>query len=276
LGEGILWNEIERAIWWTDIQERRLHRCALGEKRPQIFALSERLGSFGFVAQDDRLIAAFESGIAFYQPKTGAIEWITRIAHDAANVRLNDGRVDRRGCFWAGSMVEGGGEPKGKLYRVGRGGQVTTHLDQIGISNSLCFSPDGKHVYFADTPRRTIWRFDQTEAGALSNRRVFAQTPEGAFPDGSNVDAAGFVWNAQWGASKVVRYAPDGSIDFEVVVPASQPTCVAFGGDGLDLLLVSSAREDLDEKALAREPQAGDVFVYQTNVRGLVEPRYIW
>jgi L-arabinonolactonase len=183
--------------------------------------------------------------------------------------------VDRCGRVWAGSMVEGKGAATGKLYCLCKG-KTAVHLTGIHICNSVCFSPDGRHMYFADTPHRMILRFDiDAHTGALSNRSVFVETPRGAFPDGSAVDAQGHVWNAHWGAGRVVRYAPDGSISGSIALPATQPTCVAFGGDQLDLLFVTSAREGLGTEALAQQPQAGDVFIYQVEVQGLPESRYL-
>ena len=149
------------------------------------------------------------------------------------------------------------------------------HLTGIAISNSICFSPDGRHLYFADTPHRLILRYDIDRGDRRDlQSAVFARTPPGAFPDGSNVDAEGHLWNAQWGAGRVVRYAPDGSISGAIDVPASQVSCVAFGGADLDLLFVTSARVDLSPAALEREPHAGDLFVYKVNVKGLAEPRF--
>jgi sugar lactone lactonase YvrE len=189
-------------------------------------------------------------------------------------VRFNDGRVDRQGRFWAGSMVEGFGEPTGKLYCLAKG-VSEEHLTGISICNSLCFSPDGRHMYFADSPRRTILKFVlDADTGALSNRLAFARTPRGAFPDGSNVDSDGHLWNAQWGAGCVVRYAPDGTVSGRVELPVTQPTCVAFGGEAFDLLFVTSAREGLDAATLTTQPQAGDVFIFQTDITGCKESRY--
>lgn len=276
LGEGVLWDADRARLWWTDIQERQLLRYDPATRALERFALPERLGSFGFVAGDGRIVAAFESGFALYHPDSGRIEWLARPAHDGPDIRFNDGRVDRQGRFWAGTMIEKGGVPRGKLYCLQGGGEARAQATDIGISNSLCFSPDGRGVYFADTPTRTIFRFDLDPAsGTLSNRRIFAQTPEGAFPDGANVDSEGFVWSAHWGAGRVVRYAPSGEVDATIETPASQPTCVAFGGEHLDLLFVTSAREGLDEAALQRQPHAGDVFVYKLAARGLLDPRYV-
>jgi L-arabinonolactonase len=275
LGEGVAWDPVHEYLWWTDIQERKLYRYDPVGGSLKNYALPERLASFGFVENSERLIGAFESGFALYDPESGQIEWVVRPEHGAPDVRFNDGRVDRRGRFWAGSMTEGRGPPRGKLYCLeGRRAQV--HLNNIAISNSLCFSPDGKHLYFADTPHREILRYDMDAVtGHLSNRLTFVRTPPGAFPDGSNVDAAGYLWNAHWGAGRVVRYAPDGSVRHEIEIPTSQPTCIAFGGKSLDLLFVSSAREGLTPKSLRSEPHAGDLFVYRTEVRGLAEPRFV-
>ena len=274
LGEGVLWDDRTGRVLWTDIQERRLYRYEPKRRQLDQFDVPERLGSFGLIEGDERLVAAFESGFAFYHPESGALQWIERPPHAAHNVRFNDGRVDRSGRFWAGSMVEGSGEPHGKLYCLNRG-RAQAHLTGIAISNSVCFSPDGRHAYFADTPHRTIWRFDShAPSGALSNRTVFAQTPRGAYPDGSNVDAEGRVWNAQWGGSRVVCYATDGSQSGSLDLPVSQPTCVAFGGDELNWLFVTTARQDLKSEDLARQPHAGDLFIYEVEARGLPEPRY--
>ena len=143
-------------------------------------------------------------------------------------------------------------------------------FDGISITNSTSFSPSGDRLYFADSPAQEIVSYDlDTATGEISNRRSFARLPEGAFPDGSDVDADGRLWNAEWGAGRVTGYNPDGSIFAQLSVPASQASCVTFGGKDLDLLFVTSARADLDEEQLANEPQAGDVFIYRSPVKGL-------
>jgi sugar lactone lactonase YvrE len=273
LGEGVSWDALGQRVWWTDIQERRLFRYDPVRRALQRFDLPERLGSFAFVAGSDKLLAAFESGFALYGPESGELTWIERPAHDAANMRFNDGRVDRQGRFWAGSMVEGKGRPSGKLYCL-RDGNAHVRITGIAISNSISFSPDGKYLYFADTPQRRISRYEVDAAtGELSREQLFTRTPQGAFPDGSHVDAQGHLWNAHWGAGCIVRYAPDGSISGGFAVPATQPTCVAFGGPDFDLLFVTSAREGLGSEALALQPNAGDLFIYKTEVRGLADAR---
>lgn len=120
-----------------------------------------------------------------------------------------------------------------------------------------------------------IVRYDiDAASGTIGNRQMFAKTPKGAYPDGANVDTEGYLWSAHWGAGRVVRYAPDGSISAIVEIPTTQVTCIAFGGAALDLLFVTPARERMSEATLAERPHAGDVFVYQVNVKGLPDPRF--
>ncbi|HEY3732049.1 MAG TPA: SMP-30/gluconolactonase/LRE family protein [Steroidobacteraceae bacterium] len=278
-GEGVLWDARRQALWWTDIPGRRLHRYDWNTRSQRTFETPERVGSFGLVAGSNQLITAFESGIALYDP-TGAsgsagLTWLARPQAGIRGIRFNDGRVDRRGRFWCGTMVEEAGiTERGNLYSID-GSQLQCHLRGVRISNGLCMSRDGGQLYFADSGARTIHVYDLIEPeGLLGKPRLFVQTPEGALPDGAAVDAEGHLWSAHWGAGCIVRYAPDGRLERTLPVPASQPTCVCFGGPNLDLLFVTSAREGLDAARLAHEPQAGHVFVYHTGVGGLPEEEY--
>jgi L-arabinonolactonase len=277
LGEGILWDSRREVLWWTDIQRRRLHRYYPGSGAMQTLDTPERVGSFGLVAGSEELIAAFESGIALYHPLEKTVKWLARPQAQVAGVRFNDGRVDRRGRFWSGTMVEGAGSTaRGNVYSVDNTGTARCQISDVRISNSLCMSPDGTLLYFADSPTRTINVYELAEPeGVLGPPRVFARTPEGSVPDGATVDEDGCVWSAHWGGACVVRYTPDGRVDRTIEVPATQPTCVCFGGADLDLLFVTSARENLDAATLQGERHAGDVFVYRTGVKGLPEQEYL-
>ena len=278
LGEGVLWNVRTARLWWTDIQGRRLFRYDPVTRTLDRIETPERVGSFAFVGGADRLIVAFESGLALFDASDRSVEWLYRLEPGSVPTRFNDGRTDRQGRFWAGTMVEGDGlPPLGRLHCIDQKGRVSLHADPVRISNALCTSPDGSRLYFADSPQRTIFAYDLDRiSGFLTNRRVFAQTPQGAFPDGATVDCDGFVWNAHWGAGRIVRYAPDGTVDRVVDVPASQPSCVAFGGPDLNLLFVTSARDGLKEDALSRQPSAGNLFVYRTDVTGLPDADFIF
>lgn len=276
LGEGIVWDGESRRVLWTDIHARRLHRYDPATDALETFATPERLCSFGLVQGRAELIAAFESGIGFHTPGTDGIAWLHRPTFAAPGIRFNDGRVDRQGRFWCGTMSEAETPAAvGSLYRLDRNGSASVHESGIAISNGICWSPDGTRFYFADSPLRTIFVYDfDPGTGRIANRRVFAHTPDGAYPDGANVDSQGHVWSAHWGAGCVVRYAPDGTVSARIDVPARQPTCVAFGGPDLDRLFVTSAREGLNADALLGQPHSGDVFVYKIPVPGLPDARY--
>ncbi|MGH1370443.1 MAG: SMP-30/gluconolactonase/LRE family protein [Cellvibrionaceae bacterium] len=281
LGEGIQWRAKDASIWWTDIQQKTLYRAAWPSAEIERYSMPERLCSFAFHDQGDSILAAFESGLARLTPPNGGIEWLYKTSTLASNTRLNDGRVDRQGRFWVGSMVEpikDRDKPVAELYCFeGKPGEPPRICERdIWISNGLCWSPEGDVMYFADSPRQTIYRYDfEGDSGIMSNRRVFATTPDGAYPDGANVDANGNLWSAHWGAGQVVCYSPDGAILGTVKTPASQPSCIAFGGVNRELLFVTSARENLSPEALESEPDAGNVFVYELSgalaVEGMAE-----
>ena len=278
LGEGLVWDERLQCLWFVDILESKLSRLDGGSFDITTFDLPERLGCFGLTADPGRLVCAFASGFAFYEPANSQIDWIAKVEPDYQGVRMNDGRVDRQGRFWAGSMVEDeelAPDRRAVFYRLDpeSGAEPIAMFDGISVTNSTSFSPNGDRLYFADSPTQEIVSYDlDIESGAISNRRSFARLPEGAFPDGSDVDAEGRLWNAEWGAGRVTAYNPDGSIFTQLSVPASQTSCVTFGGKDLDLLFVTSARADLGDERLLQEPQAGDVFIYHSPVKGLPAP----
>lgn len=285
LGEGIQAHPSGKEIWWTDIQKNRLFRYVLEKDELKEFSAPEAICSFAFVTGknglDENLLVAFASGIAYFNPHTQAIRWVHKDLKDVINQRLNDGRVDRQGRFWVGSMSLISEEyatqvGRGELFKFDEIENLSTHETNIHISNGTCWSPDSDIMYFADSPRNEIYRytFDATK-GEASQRKLFHKTPPGAFPDGACVDSQGYLWSAHWGANKVVRYNTQGEIDYEVFVPASQVSCVCFAGEHLDLLCVTSARQDMSPEALDNEPQAGDVFIYKTNVQGLPENTYL-
>jgi L-arabinonolactonase len=276
VGEGILWDWRRQLLWWTDIQGRRLYRHDWQQQMLKVLEIPERLGCFGLIAGSERLIAAFASGIALYDTEQASLEWLTLPEPLGPGLRFNDGRVDRRGRFWTGTMVEGGeNTARASLYSVAGRGPVKSQLGGISISNGMCHSPDGTRLYFADSPTRTIYEYELHEPeGTLGPPRLFAQTPEGAYPDGATVDADGCIWSAHWGAGCVVRYTPDGRIDRTLRVPTCQPSCVCFAGPDLDVLCVTSAHEGLDAVVRDAEPHAGDVFLYRAGVQGLRESEY--
>lgn len=279
LGECILWDDRNALIYWTDVPGKRLYRYDPVSEALDHSDVDEDLCSFCFVEDSDELLCAFRSGFAMMNRDGSERRWLHRIDH-SDQLRLNDGRVDRQGRFWCGSLVNDVEAARsaglsGKLYRVAAGGSISQHLDGIEISNGLSWSPDGATMYFADTGKRELYAFDfDTGNGTLDKKRVFATTCAPCGPDGSTVDADGFQWNAEWGRGRVVRYATDGSIDLVLELPVSHVTCVAFGGAELGDLYVTTATYGLSSRQRKAEPEAGNVFVYETPFRGLTESRF--
>jgi L-arabinonolactonase len=271
LGEGVLWDGRTQSTIWTDIQSSRFWHWQPGSN-PASVPLPQRLGSFALTDTPGRYIGAFEHGFASFAPTTGAFQMLSPVTNEHAHLRLNDGRVDRNGTFWAGSMAEAKGDPLGSLWRYDGDDKATPFIQGIKIPNSLCWNRDGSQMYFADSPRQTIWRYayDAT-LGPVGDPQVFATTTGNRYPDGSCIDSEDHLWNAQWGSGEVVRYRPDGSIERRIEVPVSQPSCPAFGGPDLNLLMITTARVDLTPGQLAKQPLAGALFVYETGVVGLDE-----
>lgn len=275
LGEGPVWCSLERALYWVDIHAPAVHRLEPATGATATWAVPEEVGSLA-LRRPGGLLVALRSGLAFLDPATGAVTPAAAPEPDRPDNRLNDGKCDRRGRFWVGSMRAGPRQPTGALYRVDPDLRCHRVLDGITVPNSLAFSPDDRTLYFADTPTRTIFAFDLDVAtGTVANRRVFATVAEGlGFPDGSTVDAEGFLWNAHWDGWRLTRYAPDGRVDRVVELPVQRPTSCAFGGPGLDVLYVTSSRQRLTEDDLRRGPLAGGLFALDPGVRGLPEPRF--
>jgi sugar lactone lactonase YvrE len=276
LGEGVSWRESDQTLWWTDIQEKALFKISWPDGRLRKFDLPNRLGSFGFVEDDDsRLVCAFENGFAYYRPDSGKLDWIAQPKQLREGRRLNDGRVAPDGSFWCGSMLEDGTDQDTDtgLYQL-KDGQAQLLISGLRISNGLAWSHLGDEMYFSDSHRQLIFRtaYPVTPFEA-SQYEVFAHLKCGA-PDGAAVDKAGRYWAAIWGESCVRCYLPNGEVLLEADVPAQQPTCVAFGGASKDLLFVTSALEGLSEEALASSPSSGNVFVFQTDTAGATTHRF--
>jgi L-arabinonolactonase len=274
LGEGVIWDAAHQRLWWTDIDGKMLYRYAPSTGQLEQWQTPHRLACMAPVAKQDYLVVAFADGFAWYHPKEGKLEWIKHLEQDNSGTRMNDGRTDRQGRFWAGSMVTDAtaADYQGSLYCLDQELHIRKTIDDLQITNSLCWSPDSQLLYHCDTPKRRINRYDfDAASGELSNKQVFIHTEPACYPDGSIVDDQGYLWNAQWGASQVVRYAPDGSVDLVLEIPTSQPTCVAFGGENLDLLFVTSAHQGMNQAARQQDPQAGNLFVFKTPYKGLVE-----
>jgi L-arabinonolactonase len=273
LGEGVVWSPTHGEVQWTDIFGRRFwtYSPENGESRSR--ALPDRLACFAPLGGSS-MLAGFTGGLEVFDLASGARRPIAAIERDRPTTRLNDGKLDRRGRLVFGTMDEdpAGAKPIGQIWSYAAGSEPRVLASGIRIANSIAFSPDGRRMYFADTPQKRIRCYDyDLDTGELSGERTFAAVEGPGFPDGSAVDADGCLWNAEWGGGRVVRYTPDGHVDRVVSLSCSRVTCCAFGGAKLERLFVTSARTGLDAAALAAEPHAGALFAFDVGVQGLLD-----
>ena len=272
LGESPIWDEREQALYWVDIRRPAIRRLDYASGEVATWPLPELVGSIALV-DDGRLLVALGADVALFDTATGRMQPVATLPLRLPGHRFNDGRCDRTGRFWVGTMHNLTRGPEGVLYRLGVDGFESV-LDRLCIPNSLCWSPDGRTMYFADSLRYSIDAYDVDPATGLPGaRRTMARTDPPGFPDGSTVDADGGVWNAEFNSSRLVRYAPDGSIDRMVALPVPRPTCCAFGGPDLDVLFVTTASQNLTDDELRAQPLAGALLRLDVGMRGLPEPR---
>jgi L-arabinonolactonase len=219
------------------------------------------------------MVAAFADGFAVFDPRTGRRDDIAAFESDLPQTRLNDGRTDRQGRFIAGGMDEKDLKPLSSVWRLDADLTLTKLFGSVRCANSTCFSPDGRTMYFADSPECEIVAFDyEPETGSVSRRRRLASFPKDrGVPDGSCVDTEGFIWNAVWEGYRVDRFAPDGALDRSIEVPVKKPTCVAFGGRDLDTIFITTSRLGSAPELLEREPSSGGLYAVRPGVKGLVD-----
>jgi L-arabinonolactonase len=280
LGEGPLWDTVEQALYWVDITGRLIHRFDPATGRDRTWATPEDVGSLA-LRERGGMVVALRSGFHFFDPETGHFQPIVdpeadRWGADGPGSRFNDGKPDRQGRFWAGSVPDGFAPPVGALYRLDRDLSCRRMVEGIACANALCWSPDGRIMYFGDSMANVIWAWDFDPAeGEIRNRRVFVQPSKGEGEiDGATVDAEGCVWVAQWGGWRVVRYDPRGRIDRVVMMPVRKPSCPAFGGARLDVIYVTTAAIRISPDEPPADPLDGALFAFEPGVKGVAESRF--
>lgn len=274
-GEGAVWDDATGRLLWTDIEGRALwwHEPTSGGSGK--IALAERLCCFA-PRRNGGLLCGFASGFAYLDMETMVVDPIAAFEADNPETRLNDGRTDRFGNFVAGGMNEVSARHDSSVVRLTAGGALERLIEGVSCANSICFSPDGSRMYFADTPRRKI-HFYHYDAQALPDApagMLVDMKGEPGLPDGSCVDAEGGVWNAEWAGGRVVRIAPDGTVDRIIEMPVGKPTCCAFGGASFDTLFITTSRLGENEESVLSNPLQGSLFAVKPGVRGLPDTPY--
>lgn len=273
LGECPLWAPQEALLYWLDIESRAVHRLDPATGTDESQSLDVRPGSMVLTPDPGRFLMGAENELGWYDWATNQFAPIKDLEEPGTGNRLNDGRTDRQGRYWVGSMFQrsSAGIASGMLHRVDRDLTAATVRWDIGVANGIAFSPDGRTMYFADTPTETIWQFDYDVAtGEQFNSRLFfdfADLP--GKPDGASVDADGCYWIACVYGWAVARLTPDGEIDRVIDVPVEKPSMPMFGGADLDVLYVTSISENTNPAA--EQPHAGALLALDPGVRGLPE-----
>ena len=274
LGEGPLWHPVRGEFLWFDILNRRLHRREADKLHTAQF--DEYVSAAGWV-DESRLLVASASKLFVYDLDRGTSEDVAPLEADNAVTRSNDGRADPFGGFWIGTMGINAEKGAGSIYRYYRG-EVRKLFGDITVSNAICFSPDCKFAYYADTDTSLIMRQPlESEHGWPDGSAEICVdlTAEGLRPDGAVVDADGNIWNAQWGAWRVACYAPDGSFRHAVDFDAANTSCPAFGGPDLTTLYCTTALQKLSGDVLAKSSNHGKTFVQDDVAKGQAEHQVI-
>lgn len=269
LGEGPLWHAPEDALYWVDILGRRLNRLSLADGRVDEWAMPEMTG--WVIARRDApgFLAGAESGVKALTLDPFAVASFAELPDHPPGNRMNDAKADGRGRVWAGTMPITADRPTGAFYRVDHDGAVEVVDRPYGIANGPAISPDGRRLFHTDTLKSEIYRFTLRDDGSLGDKELWLRfEPEWGTPDGMTFDAEGGLWIAHWGGSRVSRFDPDGRIEREVRLPASQITSMAFAGEKLDRMFVTSAGDGVDE------PHGGALFEVDPGVRGLEPHRF--
>lgn len=273
LGECPIWSVEEHVLYWIDIEGRAIHRFDPATGGDERKALHLRPGSMVATASPGRFLVGAETELGWFEWDAGSYTHAADCEPAGTGNRLNDGRTDRQGRFWLGSMYEDTAARRstGILHRVDPGLEISRHRDAVGVTNGIAFSPDGTTMYFADSFEATVWAYEyDTDTGERSNERVFTDftgLPGG--PDGACVDADGCYWVACVRGWAVARLTPDGAIDRVIEVPVEKPSMAAFGGSGLDTLYVTSISMGTTQGT--DQPHAGGVLAIDVGVRGIAE-----
>lgn len=288
LGEGPVWDVETGALYWVDSTGPRVGKDAIWRLdgrtgAVQSWPLPKDVGAMA-LRQSGGAILALADGFYTFDFDTAALDQVAAVDDDPSRARLNDGKCDRRGRFFAGGMDDQEELGICGLWRLDPDHSIRKVDDGIICSNGPCWSPDDCIFYFADTFQNEIWAYDyDIETGVPTNRRVFASThADAGFADGSTVDEEGFVWNAQVISGDLIRYAPDGTVDRKISMPVRNITSVMFGGDNLDEIYVTSMARVAhpavhDNFAAETKPQfaAGSLFrIRGLGIRGVPESRF--
>ncbi len=270
LGEGPLWIAESGCFFWVDIEKGNLHRYHLASEKLEIRSFPHRLAVV-LEGQNGKLILGLDRKLARYDWNTEELEWLVEVESDFPNHRFNDGKVDSKGRIWIGTLALDFTKGAGSLYQIGADLKPEIQLSNLTISNGMAWTADQQTFFYIDTPTKKIQEFAfDPESGAIEFRRIAVEIPEGlGFPDGMCIDKEGMLWVAHYAGSGVYRWNPiTGDLLDKIELPVPHVTSCCFGGENLDLMLITTAQENLSLEGLEKYPQSGDVFLVRVEVGG--------
>lgn len=270
LGEGPLWIAELGCFFWVDIEKGNLHRYHLDSEKLEIKNFPHYLAVV-LKGQNGKLILGLDRKLVRYHWGTGEMEELCEVEADQTLHRFNDGKVDAQGRIWIGTLSTKFTDDAGSLYRVDSKLKPEAQLNNLTISNGMAWTEDQGTFYFIDTPTRKIQEYSfAPETGEIQFRKIAVEIPEDlGFPDGMCIDREGMLWVAHYGGSGVYRWNPkNGDLMDKIELPAPHVTSCCFGGENLDLMLITTAQENMSEENLKRYPKSGDVFLVKMGVRG--------
>jgi xylono-1,5-lactonase len=275
LGEGPVWLPEEQSLYWVDILAPAVHKFTPSTGEKLTFPMPEYIGCIVPRTQGG-WVAAFQTGFAFLELPSAAIRKFHDPEPNLPGNRFNDGKVDRSGRFWAGTMDTAIKVVSGSLYRVDPDLSVHKLDTNYKVTNGPAFSLDGKIMYEADSALGTVFAIELDERGAIVKKTPFVQIPKDAgVPDGMTVDTEGCLWLAHFGGFRVTRFTPKGEIERVIELPVRNVTSVAFGGPSLTRLYITTASTGLSEAAKKEQPQAGSLFAIDVDATGLAVDRFL-
>ena len=275
LGEGPAWDVREHCVWWVDILGESIHRTEPLTGLDEVIPVGQMVGALA-LRQRGGLVVAVRDGFVSVDPASGRIEWMADVEADRPSNRMNDGKVDPQGRFWAGTTDIDHRPALGTLYRLDADLTVNPMLSDVTISNGLDWTADGATMYFIDTPTRQVDRFSfEPTTGSIGDRRkAVSIRPDAGNPDGMTLDAEDHLWVALWDGWAVERYSPDGTLELRVDVPAAQTTSCTFGGADLGTMFITTAQKEFPDGGKPDQPHAGGLFACRTGVRGRPAHRF--
>ena len=283
LGEGVLWSKTDQKLYWLDVpMPSKLHQLHIPTNNHDTFDMPEMITAMSVRPSGDLLIASHH-GINNFNFENKELTKILDIEPHLPNNRCNDGASDAKGRFWIGTMQNNISpeatdieikENSGNLYCVNHDLSFKKFESDIGVSNTLAWSPDNTKFYFTDTLTGIIFSYDfDLEKGEISNKQEFAKHDRG-YPDGSTVDSEGGLWSCRWGGSSVIRFDPNGKVDEIVEVPVESVTNCTFGGENLDTLFITTARWGMSQEQIDNNPSAGGLFSVKPGVTGVADNQF--